>query len=77
MATVNFSVPNDVKEAFNIIFQGKNKSALISDLMRRAVEDEENKRKRIQAIDALLALRHAMPAINAPDMVTARKEIRL
>ncbi len=28
MATVNFSVPNDVREAFNIIFPGKNKSAL-------------------------------------------------
>jgi hypothetical protein len=34
MATVNFSVPDDVKEAFNIAYQGQNKSAVIAELMR-------------------------------------------
>ena len=29
MATVNFSVPEDVKQAFNQAFEGKNKSAII------------------------------------------------
>ena len=38
MSTVNFSVPEDVKEAFNTAFDGQNKSAVIADLMREAVE---------------------------------------
>ena len=37
MATVNFSVPDDVKAAFNEAFEGRNKSAVIADLMREAV----------------------------------------
>ena len=34
MATVNFSVPEDIKNAFNTVFEGQNKSAVIADLMR-------------------------------------------
>ena len=38
MLTVNLSVPEDVKDAFNTAFEGQNKSAVIADLMREAVE---------------------------------------
>ncbi len=38
MSTVNFSVPEDIKLAFNATFAGQNKSAVIADLMREAVE---------------------------------------
>ena len=38
MSTVNFSVPEEVKDAFNAAFEGQNKSAIIADLMREAVE---------------------------------------
>jgi len=34
VATVNFSVPDEVKEAFNQTFEGQNKSAIIAALMR-------------------------------------------
>ena len=37
MATVNFSVPEDVKQAFNAAFEGQNKSAVLTQLMREAV----------------------------------------
>ena len=37
MATVNFSVPDDVKEAFNEAFEGQNKSAIVTELMREAI----------------------------------------
>ena len=37
MATVNFSVPEDVKAAFNETFRGQNKSTIIAELMREAV----------------------------------------
>ena len=34
MSTVNFSVPDDVKDEFNAVFSGQNKSAIIAELMR-------------------------------------------
>ncbi len=34
VATVNFSVPDDVKEAFNTTFSGQNKSAIITEYQR-------------------------------------------
>ena len=43
-ATVNFSVPEDVKNAFNTVFEGQNKSAVIADLMHDAVERSEERR---------------------------------
>lgn len=38
MSTVSFSVPDDVKEAFNDTSAGQNKSAVVADLMREAVQ---------------------------------------
>ena len=40
MATVNFSVPDEVKERFNRAFAGQNKSQIIAELMMRAVEEQ-------------------------------------
>ena len=40
MATVNFSIPDDVKELFNSAFSGKNRSAVVAELMRQAAEHE-------------------------------------
>ena len=39
MATMNFSVPLNVKEAFDKAFRRQNKSAVLTELMRQAVED--------------------------------------
>ena len=44
MSTVNFSVPEDVKNAFNTVFEDQNKSAVIADLMREAVEGDQRRR---------------------------------
>ena len=41
MAFMNFSVPQDVKDAFNATFKRKNKSAIISELMMKAIEREQ------------------------------------
>lgn len=35
MSTVSFSVPDDVKEAFNVTFAGQNKSAVVADWFAR------------------------------------------
>jgi hypothetical protein len=58
MPTVNFSVPEDVKDAFNSTFEGQNKSAVIADLMREAVERAQSRQRHGNAVDRILA-RHA------------------
>jgi hypothetical protein len=57
ITTVNFSVPEEVKQAFNETFAGENKSAIIAGLMQQAVEQRQ--RRRVVAIDALLELRRS------------------
>ena len=38
MATMNFSVPEQVKKQFDKVFAGKNKSAVLTQLMQQAIE---------------------------------------
>lgn len=57
MATVNFSVPSDVKEAFDKAFGRQNKSAVLTELMRQAVEERRRRRRRAMVVEKLLALR--------------------
>ena len=54
MATVNFSVPDDVKHAFNEAFKDRNKSAIIADLMREAVDRFRRRRRSHEAIRRIL-----------------------
>jgi len=72
MATVNFSVPDDVKAAFDRAFKDQNKSAIIADLMRRAVI-ESNRRKERQEIFRKLTRRRAeRPALSDEQIRAAR-----
>ena len=64
MATVNFSVPYEVKERFNKPFEKQNKSQIIAALMVRAVEEQGLKTQRARAIDALLGRRARRPAVS-------------
>jgi hypothetical protein len=54
MATMNFSIPDDVKEAFNKAFEGENKSAIVSGLMRKAIEEKERRAEQDKELDALI-----------------------
>jgi len=54
MATVNFSVPEEIKKAFNKTFKGENKSAILSRLMRDAIEKRERQQRRKVAVEAIL-----------------------
>ncbi|MGH9560086.1 MAG: hypothetical protein ACRD3S_01405, partial [Terracidiphilus sp.] len=58
MATVNFSVSDNIKAEFNKVFSGQNKSAVIADLMRNAVA-EVKRRKRREDIFRMLTQRRA------------------
>ena len=76
MATVNFSVPDDVKEAFNEAFEGRNKSAVIADLMREAVERVRNGQRSRQAIGRILERRRGRPILFDEDIRSARRDGR-
>ncbi len=73
MSTVNFSVPEDVKAAFNATFEGQNKSAVITDLMREAVERVQAKRRSQAACLSILNRRKHAPVVT-PEQVCAARE---
>lgn len=74
MATVNFSVPVDVKKAFNKTFEGENKSAILAALMRQAVEERKRRKRRALAVEALLKLRRRIrPATDTAIRQARRK----
>lgn len=76
MATVNFSVPDEVKDAFNAAYQGQNKSAVIADLMREAVERAERKQRSHQAISRIVERRKHAPAMSNEQIRAAREDDR-
>jgi hypothetical protein len=63
MSTVNFSVPEKIKAAFNRAFAGRNKSAVIADLMQRAVREMRQRQQRQALFEALTARRRERPKV--------------
>ncbi len=76
MATVNFSVPEDVKQAFNAAFAGQNKSALLTQLMRDAVAQAEAQRRRQAAAKRLLGRHDQAPERSAHALDRRRRDER-
>jgi hypothetical protein len=76
MATVNYSVPDEVKRIFNETFAGRNKSAIIAELMVQAVEEERRRERRAGAIGRLLARRPRRPVVAEAVVRDARDELR-
>lgn len=76
MATVNFSVPDDVKDAFNETFKGRNKSAVVADLMREAVERVRRRERSRAAIDRILERRRGRPVLPDEEIRRARRDGR-
>ncbi len=76
MATVNFSVPSDVKEAFDRAFGGENKSAVLTSLMRQAVDERKRRRRQARAIDRILAFRKRRKPVSEKQFQVARSRVR-
>jgi hypothetical protein len=76
MATVNFSVPLDVKEAFDKAFRRQNKSAVLTELMRQAVDERRRRQRRGKAVEKLLALRKRARSVSDKDIRAARRQGR-
>ncbi len=73
MATVNFSVPEEIKQAFQEAFANENRSAVIARLMQQAVEEKHRQRRRASAIEALLDLRRKQRPASDAEIARARK----
>ncbi|MHB8423390.1 MAG: hypothetical protein ACYDAM_11640 [Leptospirales bacterium] len=76
MSTVNFSVPEQVKQIFNDVFKGQNKSAIIAALMQEAVEREQRKKQGQEAYRNILERRRNAPVITEEQFRTAREHGR-
>jgi hypothetical protein len=76
MATVNYSVPEEVKLAFNEMFADQNKSAVIADLMREAVDRAQRRKRSNEAISRILARREIAPVISEDEFRAVREEGR-
>lgn len=73
MATVSFSVPDEVKDAFQEAFANENKSAVITRLMRQAVEDKRREQRCSAAIEGLLDLRRKQKPMSDAEIARARQ----
>ena len=73
MATVNFSIPEDVRDRFNRAVEGRNKSQSVVELLLRAIAEEAINNQRIKAIDALLPRRAQRPVIALKEVRKARQ----
>jgi hypothetical protein len=76
MATMNFSVPDDLKEAFNKAFEGENKSAVVASLMRKAIEDRERNRRSADLVERLRRIRARSRPVSEEEIRRARQELR-
>lgn len=76
VATVNFSVPDEVKRAFDRAFRDQNKSAVIADLMRRAVADVDRRKQRMELFRLLTERRAQRRAASSHDVRAARDAAR-
>jgi hypothetical protein len=72
MGTMNFSVPDDVRDAFNEAFADQNKSAVIVALMREAIERAERQARSRAAIRRILRRRASAPVRSAAQLRAAR-----
>ena len=72
MATVNFSVPDDIKAEFDRVFGGQNKSAVIADLMRKAVAEVKRLKRREDIFRRLTQRRTERPSISDAQIRASR-----
>lgn len=76
MATMNFSIPEDVKREFQETFARDNKSAILTDLVREAIERRRRHQRRQWAVDRILELRRDSTPTTDAQIARMREEAR-
>ena len=72
MATVNFSVPDEVKAEFDKAFGDQNKSSIIAELMRRAVRERQLQIRRERLYRQLSSARVRRPSLTSEEIRRTR-----
>jgi hypothetical protein len=72
VATVNFSVPDEVKAEFDKAFGDQNKSSIIAELMRRAVREHQLQIRRSRVFRQLSSARANRPSYSTGETRKAR-----
>lgn len=76
MATINFSVPEHVKQEFNQLFATENKSAILTQLMQQAIAARKQQQRRAAAIEKIAQLRDAQAPVSMAAIEQARESLR-
>jgi hypothetical protein len=76
VGTMNFSIPDDVKKAFNETFKDENKSAVVTELMRRAIEERRCRSRGAELLDQMRKLQAMGPTFTDEEIRNARTEGR-
>ena len=74
MATVSFSVPDEVKDAFDEALTDCDKSAVIADLMREALDRVRRKERSRNAVGRIRERRRGRPAQSNEMIRSARHD---
>ena len=76
MATMNFSLPDELKARFDARFAGRNKSAVLAACLEAALAEDELKAQRREAFASLQQLRESLPKVRVGDFAQLRDELR-
>jgi len=76
MAVVNFSIPDDVKKAFDRAFKGQNRSAIVTALMRSAIQHAEAQVDQREVFAEIRRLAREIPPLSDDEIREAREELR-
>lgn len=76
MATMNFSIPEEVKKRFNTTFAHANKSAIVTRLLEEAIERAERKERSGAAVERIKSRWGERPVISDEELRRAREEGR-
>jgi hypothetical protein len=67
MATMSFSIPDDVRDRFNAVFEGHNQNAVVTTLMLNAIEEEERRRRSLGLVERLRLVSARTPLVADED----------
>ena len=76
MATLSFSIPDEVSEAFHRAFVDRDQNELIVEFMRKAAAEAEQQSRRQEAFQLLTERRTLRPKLSFEEILEARTEVR-
>lgn len=76
MATMNFSIPDEVKDRFNDLFADANKSAVVTRLLQTAIAQVERKQRSDAAVKRVLKRRVKGPKLSTEEILSTLHDLR-